>query len=89
MLLMRPRGYSSSTYRKNCSGDLEKATSYLDSWLVTKQDLGLASSRDASVFLQGLLTKEQQVQLVGKAKKIASGNFQEFGHHWVEYECTI
>ena len=85
MWLMRPRGYSSTTYRKNCSGDLAKATSYLDSWLVTKQDLGLASSRDASVFLQGLLTTEQQVQLVGKAKKIASGNFLEFGHHWVKY----
>lgn len=85
MLLMRPRGYSSSTYRMNCSGDLAKATSYLDSWLVTKQDLGLAGSREASMFLQGLLTTEQQVQLVGKAKKIAAGNFLEFGHHWVEY----
>ncbi|MDC0172501.1 heparinase II/III family protein [Gammaproteobacteria bacterium] len=85
MLLMRPRDYSSSTYRKNCSGDLAKATSYLDSWLVIKQDLGLASSRDASVFLRGLLTTEQQAQLVGKAKKIASGNFLEFGHNWVAY----
>lgn len=85
ILLMRPRGYSSSTYRKNCSGDLAKATSYLDSWIVMKQDLGLASSRDASVFLQRILTTEQQAQLVGKAKKIASGNFLEFGHHWVEY----
>ena len=33
MLFMRPRGYSSSAYLKNCSGDLAKATSYLDSWL--------------------------------------------------------
>ncbi len=86
MLLMRPRGYSSSTYLKNCSGDLAKATSYLDSWIVIKHDLGLAGSREASVFLQGLLTTEQQVQLVGRAKKIASGNFQEFGHNWVKYQ---
>jgi asparagine synthase (glutamine-hydrolysing) len=85
MLLMRPRGYSSSTFRNNCSGDLAKATSYLDSWHAIKQDLGLASSREASVFLQGLLTTEQQDQLVCKAKKMAAGNFLEFGHHWVEY----
>lgn len=85
ILLMRPRDYSSSSYRKNCSGDLANATSYLISWLDIKQDLGLANSRDASVFLQGLLTTEQQAQLVGKAKNIASGNFLEFRHNWVHY----
>ena len=85
ILLMRPRGYSSFNYRKNCYGELALATNYLDIWRDIKQDLGLSSSREASIFLQGLLTAEQQTQLFGKAKKIASGNFLEFGNHWVKY----
>lgn len=85
ILIMRPKSYSYSAYRKNCFGDIANASNYFDSWIVTKQDLGLPNSSKASRFLQALLTTEQQVQLVGKAEKIASGYFQEFGHNWVDY----
>lgn len=85
-LLMKTRDYSASAYRKNCFGELQKATNYLEHWLVCKNDLGLAKSKEASEFLQKLLTKEQRSHIIGNAEKIATGCFLEFGNSWVKHE---